>query len=167
MIDYPLTARCLLPGACPFSAGWFCEHDGCAVEDDSICLATSASAHNKNLRRLPCALTQVRPVTLHHCRGASMALTVFGTPGAGQKQNDALQIPLVARLHFGGGNSIDGGKGAQTWEARNGTQVALLNWTSRQLRYSVWTLAWRWASPITRVRVGRFLQQSRSRFHRQ
>lgn len=168
MLEYPLTARCLDPSACPFLEGHFCDNDGCAVEDDTVCLARSVTEHKKNLKRLSCAVTLSRPTTLHHCRGASMATTVFGTPGAGQKQNDALQIPLVARLHFGGGPSIDGGYGAQTWERENQkTQVELLLSTSRHLKYSVWTLAWRWASHLTRARVERFLQDSRSRFHRQ
>lgn len=103
-------------------------------------------------------------MTLHHVRGGSAALQPFGTPGAGQKQNPALQIPLAAEYHvgkYGIDARISGG--VQQWERMWGRQVDHLSSTSLLLRYSPWTLAWRWASPLVRARVERFLRESRSR----
>lgn len=96
-----------------------------------------------------------------------MALTPFGNPGAGQKQNEALQIPLHEDLHVGQ-YGIDAriNSSARRWEGLWGRQIDHLNSTSRQLRLSLWTLAWRWASPYSRARAERFLQQSRCRFLR-
>lgn len=95
-----------------------------------------------------------------------MALNPFGTPGVGQKQNDALQIPLSWDFHVGQ-NGIDAriNSSVPLWEKRWDTQLNHLNLTSRLLRYTPWTLAWSWASPLARARVERFLRQSRSRFH--
>lgn len=94
-----------------------------------------------------------------------MATSLFGSPGAGQKQNPFLQIPLHMDLHVGTKNAIDGAinGGVQSWESQWGTQVSHLAWTSRQLRYSIWTLAWLRASPLVKDRVVRFLRESRSR----
>lgn len=95
-----------------------------------------------------------------------MSETPFGSPGAGQKQNDALQIPLAWTWHTGQyGIDARVNSSASQWESRWGTQVELLNSTSHQLQYSQWTLAWLWASPLVRVRVELFLGQSRSRSH--
>jgi hypothetical protein len=91
-----------------------------------------------------------------------MSLTPFGSPGAGQKQNNALQIPLHPLYHRGR-FGIDGTLGATSWEETFGRQVDHLSSTSRRLRYSVLTLAWSWASPLVRRRVERFLQEYRSR----
>jgi hypothetical protein len=95
-----------------------------------------------------------------------MATNPFGTPGAGQKQNSALQIPLHQDLHVGTKNAIDGAinGGVESWERQWGTQVSHLAWTFHQLPYSNWTLAWLWASPLVKERVGRFLRESLSRY---
>ena len=97
-----------------------------------------------------------------------MATNLFGTPGAGQRQNDALQIPLSAHLHVGQ-EGIDAriNGGAKSWELKYGLQTNHLASTSRLLRYSPWTLAWLWASPLVRRRVlalgASFWRESRSR----
>lgn len=103
-------------------------------------------------------------MTLHHCRGGSVSASLFGGPGMSQKQNPALQIPLHADFHvgqFGIDARID--LGVETWERQWGMQTDHLSSTSRLLGYSLWTLAWHWASPLTRARVERFLRQWRSR----
>lgn len=104
------------------------------------------------------------PVTLHHTRGGSISESLFGGPGAGQKQNPALQIPLHADYHVGT-YGIDAriGSSVRDWERRFGEQTDHLSSTSRLLRYSVWTLAWSWASPLQRRRVEFFLAEHRSR----
>ncbi|HSV90882.1 MAG TPA: hypothetical protein VLH80_07265 [Nitrospiraceae bacterium] len=93
-----------------------------------------------------------------------MATSPFGTPGIGQKQNPALQIPLHLEYHVGSEGidcRINGG--VKSWEARHGAQVEHLSSTSRLLKYSLWFLAWQWSTPLVRARVERYLQESRSR----
>lgn len=161
-----LTSRCCNPTGCPFLQGQFCEDDRCATESDEVKLPCSVTEHEKRLRTLGCILTGAKPPTLHHARGGSMAVSLFGTPGVGQKQNHALQIPLARALHVGQQGidcRINGG--VETWEKKWMPQVRLLSLSSRQLQYNQHALAWRWASPLVRVRVERFLQQSRCRFH--
>lgn len=159
-----LTPRCLDPTACPFAAGTFCDNPRCATESDEVKLPCSVTGHEKKLRQLVCCVSESRPITLHHCRGGSMATNLFGTPGAGQKQNDALQIPLSQNLHVGS-EGIDAriNGGVQSWELKYGLQTEHLTSTSRLLRYSPWTLAWSWSSPLVRRRVELFLRESRSR----
>jgi hypothetical protein len=96
-----------------------------------------------------------------------MAETPLGTPGMGQKQNPALQIRLALDYHVGQ-YGIDAriNSSIPRWEATYSTQVDLLNSTSLQLGYSVWMLAYQWASHLTRGRVERFCAQSPSLFHR-
>lgn len=97
-----------------------------------------------------------------------MASNPFGTPGAGQKQNEALQIPIHELYHVGQlGIDARIGRSAVMWEEQFGTQVAHLSLLSSQLRYSPWALAWRWSSHLVKGRVERFLRASRSRFHQQ
>lgn len=159
-----LTARCLDPKLCPFADARFCENPGCAVESDEVTLPCFVTEHERRLRRLACVVSDRIPVTLHHTRGGSIAYCPFGGPGVGQKQNPALQIPLHALYHvgkYGVDCRISGG--VQRWEALWGTQVDHLNSTCHRLRYSLWTLAWSWASPLVRRRVERFLQQYHSR----
>jgi len=161
-----MTPRCRAPLVCPFKAGTFCDRTECAIEDDTVCLPQSVTAHERNLRSLGCVVSGRRPVTLHHIRGGTVATTLFGTPGVGQKQNDALQIPLEETWHTGKfGIDAQVASGVESWERRWGSQVLYLHSISYNLRYSPWALAWRWASPIVRVRVERFLQESRSRLH--
>lgn len=159
-----LTPRCLDEARCPFQAGLFCTRTDCATEDDQVKFPCSVTAHEKRLRQLACSVTGRTPVTLHHTRGASMKTNPFGGPGAGQKQNPALQIPLVAELHFGRfGIDARIGSSAQSWERKWGLQTKHLDLTSHHLRYSPWTLAYLWASPLVQERVGRFLRDSLSR----
>jgi hypothetical protein len=90
-----------------------------------------------------------------------MAASPFGTPGVGQKQNDALQIPLHHDWHvgeFGIDCRINGG--VDSWEERWGSQVMMLNKISSELGYSVWRLAYREAPWTVRARVERFLRDS-------
>lgn len=159
-----LTPRCATPATCPFADGTFCENPLCATESDEVDLPCSVTAHEKRLRRLACCVTGGR-ASLHHCRGGSMATNPFGTPGAGQKQNSALQIPLAPYLHYAGKEGIDAqvNGGVKSWEAKYGLQTQHLASTSRLLQYSPWTLAWAWASPLVRRRVESFLRESRSR----
>lgn len=159
-----LTARCLEPFNCPFARSQFCENVGCAADSDEVKLPCSVTDHEKRLRQLACVVSDQTPVTLHHTRGGSIARSLFGGPGAGQKQNPALQIPLHAEYHVGR-NGIDGQIGAKRWELMFGEQTDHLSSTSRLLRYSVWTLAWSWASPLQRRRVEFFLRESPSRCH--
>lgn len=164
-----LTPRCAADDLedgppCPFTEGRFCENPWCAVESNEVKLPCSVTEHEKRLRRLACCVSGQKPVTLHHCRGGSMATNPFGTPGASQKQNDALQIPLHATWHvgqYGVDARVNGG--VQSWENQWGQQVEHLSSTSRLLRYSPWTLAWAWASPLVRRRVECFLREWRSR----
>lgn len=168
-MDIELTARCVTPEACPFSAGTFCGNPLCAIETDEVDLPCSVTAHEKKLRTLACCVSGRKPVSLHHVRGGSIAVTPFGSPGASQKQNPALQIPLHPEFHYASKQGIDAqvGGGVQSWEARHGLQTHHLASTSHLLRYSLWSLAWQWASPLVRGRVERFLRQSRSRYHPQ
>jgi hypothetical protein len=103
------------------------------------------TALDKLLRQQPCMVSMRRPVTLHHCRGGSMMLTPWGTPGGGHKQNEALKIPIHFKYHVGT-ERIDGAinGGVQTWEARWGNQKDLLNQLSRNLGFCLWRLAWEW-----------------------
>jgi hypothetical protein len=153
---------------CPFTQGRFCDNPWCAVESNEVKLPCSVTEHEKRLRRLVCCVSGQKSVTLHHCRGGSMAGSLFGTPGVGQKQNEALQIPLHHQMHVGT-FGIDGrvAGGVQSWESKWGLQTEHLASTSLLLQYSMWSLAWLWASPLVRRRVERFLQQSRSRCHPQ
>jgi hypothetical protein len=159
-----LTARCLEPARCPFADARFCENPGCAVESDEVKPPCSVTDHEKRLRRLSCVVSDRTPITLHHTRGGSVARSAFGGPGAGQKQNPALQIPLHADYHVGRwGIDAQVGGGVQRWELRFGEQTDHLSSTSHLVRYSLWTLAWSWASELTRRRVGFFLREHRSR----
>lgn len=160
-----LTPRCMAPAACPFSEGTFCENPLCATESNEVKLPCSVTGHEKKLRQLACCVSGRKPVSLHHTRGGSIATNLFGGPGGGQKQNPALQIPLHPEFHYAGKEGIDAqvGGGVKSWEARYGLQTNHLASTSRLLRYSLWTLAWSWASPLVRRRVELFLRESRSR----
>lgn len=160
-----LTPRCMTPAACPFAAGTFCDNPQCATESDEVKFPCSVTGHEKKLRQLACCVTGRKPVSLHHTRGGSIATNLFGGPGGGQKQNPALQIPLHPELHYAGKEGIDAqvGGGVKSWEAKYGLQINHLASTSRLLRYSPWTLAWSWSSPLVRRRVELFLRESRSR----
>lgn len=155
----------MTPSVCPFLEGTFCDRPDCATESNEVVLPCSVTGHEKKLRQLACSVSGRKPVSLHHTRGGSIALNPFGGPGAGQKQNPALQIPLHPDYHYAGKEGIDAqvGGGVKSWESKYGLQTDHLASTSRLLRYSPWTLAWTWASPLVRRRVESFLQESRSR----
>lgn len=102
----------------------------------------SVSQHEKNLRELPCAVSRMTPVTLHHCHGGSMKSEGWHV-GTGQRQNPYLQIPLHAKYHLGS-FGVDAGLGVETWESHFGAQTDLLDWVRSQLGYDVWTLATEW-----------------------
>lgn len=158
--------RCKGKG-CPFEQGRLCTDEHCGTESDEVVIPSSVSAHEGNLRKLRCVVTgATQGLSLHHCRGASMKESPFGTPGAGQKQNGGLQIRLAMRLHVGTPQAVDGGRGVETWEQSYGTQVEHLNSTCYQLRYSVWMFALRLASHLTTRRVELFCEQSPSLFLR-
>lgn len=159
-----LTARCLDPKLCPFADARFCENPGCAVESDEVTLPCSVTEHERRLRRLACVVSDRIPVQLHHTRGGSIAYCPFGGPGAGQKQNPALQIPLHPLYHVGKyGIDCRVSGGVQRWEALWQKQTVHLATVGRLLRYSPWCLAWAWASPLVRRRVQLHLQATHSR----
>jgi hypothetical protein len=119
----------------------------------------SMTAHEKALRAMPCMISgRTRGLTLHHARGGSMAVCPFGTPGFGEKQLDALQIPLNLEWHVGkDGIDCRVNSGVVSWEARWGRQVDLLNSLCLTLGYSVWKLAMREA-----VERGRYITVRRA-----
>jgi len=80
-----------------------------------------------------------------------MHLTAWNEVGMGLKQSDALQIPLHAEWHVGQ-YRIDGPIGYSTddWEQMWKFQTEMLRDLSRQLGFSLWALAWEWASPKQR-----------------
>lgn len=100
--------------------------------------------HERNLRALPCSVSGMKPVTLHHCHGGSMLLA--GWPvGMGQRQNPWLQLPLHAEYHVGS-RGIDSGTGVRTWEARYGDQLTHLRELDLALGYdrSIFSYAHDW-----------------------
>jgi len=107
---------------------------------------TSVSAHEKRLREMRCIVTEMYPVTLHHCHSGSMNNLgpEFRNPGMGEKNNPFLQIPLMAEYHVGV-RGIDGSLGVETWEALFGTQVELLQEVNEQLEYDLWEQARMWS----------------------
>ena len=117
----------------------------------------SVSQHEKNLRELRCVVSDMYPVTLHHCHGGSM--TELGphlpNPGMGEKANPFFQIPLLLKFHTGD-QGIDGAIGLAEWEAFFGTQVEFLWEVNSNLDYNIWEQAVLWsnenlksATPVT------------------
>lgn len=98
--------------------------------------------HEKNLRELPCCVSRLRPITLHHCHGGSIKQLGWHV-GMGQRQNPYLQIPLHEKYHTGV-FGIDGGLGVIRWEGGFGSQVSHLEWVIGQLGYDVFELAREW-----------------------
>lgn len=116
----------------------------CPSWESCVGRRVSVSTLDKLLREQPCVVSGRRPVTLHHLRGGSVVLTPWGSPGAGQKQNEALKIPLHADYHVGQfGIDARINSGVQTWESRFGKQIDLLNQVSSNLKLCLWGLAWR------------------------
>jgi len=77
---------------------------------------------------MPCAVSGLIPVTLHHCHGGSMAEAGINR-GVSQKPSDWLIIPLAARYHTGE-FGIDSGHpvwgDVEMWEEQFGSQMDLL-----------------------------------------
>jgi hypothetical protein len=123
----------------------------------------SITAHLKTLRSMACIVSGRKGnLTLHHTRGGSMAASPFGSPGGGNKQLDALQIPLDLEWHVGkDGIDCRVNSGVVSWEAKWGRQVDHLNSLCMTLGYSVWKMAYREALEegryITVKRVENFL----------
>jgi len=114
----------------------------------------AVSAHERRLRSMRCVLTGLPYVTLHHCRGGSVAQLGWGV-GVGQKQNPFLQIPLNGEYHVGS-NGIDYGYGVESWEQAFGTQVQLLERVNAELPYDIWEQALLWHAEHRRnTRPGR------------
>ena len=105
------------------------------------------SRHEKNLRAMRCVVSQVQPVTLHHCHGGSMLEVIGGNPGMGQRSNPFYQIPLWAKYHVGR-FGIDTGMGeiksVEQWEERFGTQMDHLKEINEALDYNLWFQAGMW-----------------------
>jgi len=97
------------------------------------------AAHHDAVRDLPCVVTGVRGVTLHHCHSGSMSESGINR-GAGQRPSDWLVIPLLANLHIGP-HGIDGNRGVISWEEANGTQMEHLKSISQALGYNVFHAA--------------------------
>ena len=107
------------------------------------------SVHEQNLRALPCVVSYLRPVTLHHCHGGSMLELgpEFPNPGIGQRANPFFQIPIHARFHvgeFGVDHGQGSYKGVVAWEDQFGKQTELLNDVNGRLDYDLWEQARLW-----------------------
>ena len=103
----------------------------------------SVSRHERILRTLYCAVSNKRPVTLHHAHGGSVKDAGWHV-GIGQKQNPFLQIPLHEDFHIGAWG-IDSGMGVVTWEKAFGTQQEHLVWVNGQIEdYDIWHEAQAW-----------------------
>lgn len=92
--------------------------------------------HWQRVARLGCMVTFSDMATIHHVHGGSIRefFGAHGMPGAGQKQNDWLVIPLHPRLHTGQ-DGIDNGMGTTvaSWERRYGKQIQFL----KQVRHQI------------------------------
>ena len=119
------------------------------IEMDSIPAVKEISAweHERNLRNLRCVVSHGFPVTLHHCKGASMKSVHGGSPGISQKVNPFFQIPLIAKYHVGD-LGIDTGMGEikskEQWEERFGTQLDHLHDVNALVYYDIWIQAGMW-----------------------
>lgn len=91
---------------------------------------------------------------MHHARGGSMHHTPWGEIGMSLKQSNALMIPLHADWHIGE-YRIDGPIGYSTddWEQRWRFQTEMLRELSQELGFSLWALAWDWATEKQRALI--------------
>jgi hypothetical protein len=108
-------------------------------------MPTSVKKHHANVRALGCILTGRPDATLHHVHGGSIKDRGWHV-GMGQKQNEALVIPLALEYHSFGPRAIDGGMGVLTWEKTFGTQASFIDEVGEALGYSLWELAEQWQS---------------------
>ena len=129
---------------CPCQDGCVCNH---VSYPGSEAMMLGYTVHERNLRTLPCVISEMKPVTLHHCHSGSMAELgpEFPNPGWSEKQNPFLQIPIHERYHIGD-YGIDSGMGVHTWEDLFGKQVDLLNEINGLLIYDIWEQARLWTS---------------------
>jgi len=106
----------------------------------------SVSYHEGCLRDIRCIVTEMYPVTLHHCHGGSMLSLgpEYENPGMGERNNPFLQIPLMLEYHTGP-RGIDGSLGVDGWEALFGRQVDLLAEVNMKLEHNLWEQARMWA----------------------
>lgn len=105
----------------------------------------SVKEHHANVRALGCILSGRKPCTLHHVHGGSIKDRGLHV-GMGQRQSDALVIPLAPEYHSVGPCGIDSGMGVRTWERVFGTQAGLVDEVSEELGYSLWELEELWRS---------------------
>ncbi len=104
--------------------------------------AISVTAHEQLLRGFPCLISEMTPVTLHHCHGGSIKDNGWHV-GMGQRQNPFLQIPIHERFHTGN-FGIDSGYGVLSWEKDFGTQWSYLAELDRILPYDLLIQATWW-----------------------
>lgn len=111
-----------------------------------VAMKISVSRHEKNLREMRCVVTEMYPVTLHHCHGGSMLRfgPEFQNPGMAERNNPFFQIPIMLEYHTGP-RGIDGSMGVETWEAAFGEQLELLHELNEQLPYDLWEQALLWS----------------------
>jgi len=88
---------------------------------------------------MPCIVTGMRPVTLHHCHSGSLADAGINR-GKSQRPSDWLVIPIILDLHVGP-QGIDGSKGVRSWEAEHGTQMSHLLALQEKVGIDLFTLA--------------------------
>ncbi len=92
---------------------------------------------------LPCVVSALSPVTLHHCHGGSMA-EIGVVRGTSQKVSDWLVIPLHADYHTGR-FGIDSGSpvwgDVDVWEAAFKTQREHLTDLSLMLGINLFRMA--------------------------
>lgn len=101
----------------------------------------TSAQHFARLLELPCIVTNRYGVTRHHILGGSV-LAKLGVRGQ-RKHSDWLALPLLKSedcdLHQGKPEGIHAG--VWEWEARNGTQVALIDKLGAHLGLDLWELA--------------------------
>lgn len=113
---------------------------------ETVVWQISITKHEKNLRQIPCVVTQSRPVTLHHCHGGSMKDRGWHSGTSQRGASPWLIIPLAARLHVGD-LGIDYGYGVGRWEKDFGQQTDFLDKVSEILvdyfgyQKTIWELA--------------------------
>lgn len=138
--------------------------ESCPFWEHCTAVKLSVSALDKRLRDLRCVISQRPHPSLHHLRGGSVKLTPWGSPGAGQKQNEALKLPLHADYHFGQfGIDARINGGAESWENQFGRQIDLLSGVSSSLNVCLWGLAWAWTPWKARQLVLRRFQPNSSK----
>ena len=106
---------------------------------------SSVKDHHARVRELGCILTGRKPATLHHVHGGSIKDLGYHV-GMGQRQSDALVIPLIAEYHSVGPCGIDSGMGVETWEQTFGTQAEFIDEVGEALGYNLWDLEAAWQS---------------------